>query len=189
MTLLVVIASTRPGRVGLPVGKWFVEQAQKHGGFDEVAVADLMELSLPLLDEPQHPRLRKYTKDHTVRWSRMVDAADAVVFVMPEYNYSMTAPLINAVDFLYSEWNYKAAGLVSYGGISGGLRAQQQAKQVLTAVRMMPVPESVSIPFVAQYLKDGKLDPPEAAAQSAQAMLDELRKWTTALLSLRVRQA
>jgi NAD(P)H-dependent FMN reductase len=101
----------------------------------------------------------------------------------------MTAPLKNAVDFLYSEWNYKAAGLVSYGGISGGLRAQQQAKQVLTAVRMMPVPESVSIPFVAQYLKDGKLDPPEAAAQSAQAMLDELRKWTTALLSLRVRQA
>ncbi len=185
MDLLVVIASTRPGRVGLSVGQWFIEQAQQHGGFDNVQVADLMELALPLLDEPQHPRLRKYTKEHTVRWSRMVDAADAVVFVMPEYNYSMTAPLKNAIDFLYTEWNYKAAGLVSYGGASGGLRAQQQVKQVLTAVRMMPLPESVGISFVSQHLKDGRLDPPEPVAQSAQVMLDELRKWTLALASLR----
>ena len=182
--LLVVIASTRPGRVGLPVGQWFGAEAEKHGGFS-VVVADLKELALPMMDEPHHPRLQKYTKEHTQQWSALVAAADAVVFVMPEYNFSITAPLKNAIDFLFTEWNYKASGLVSYGGMSGGVRAQQMVKQVLTSVRMMPLAESVAIPFVSQYVKDGVFTPPDIVVESAQMMLDELVKWTDALEPLR----
>lgn len=186
--LLVVIASTRPGRVGLPVGQWLIEEARNHGGFD-VAVADLMDLELPFLDEPHHPRLRQYTKNHTAEWSAMVDAADAVVFVMPEYNFAMTAPLKNAIDYLYHEWNYKPAGLVSYGGMSGGVRAQQMVKQVLTAVRMMPLAESVAIPLVTQYVKDGVFTPPVPVVESAKVLLDELGTWASALAPLRARHA
>ena len=120
--LLIVIASTRPGRVGLPVGRWFEDRARAHGGF-RVTVADLAELRLPLVDEPNHPRLRKYTQPHTRKWSEIVDAADAFAFVMPEYNYSFTAPLKNAIDYLHQEWQYKPVGLVSYGGVSAGTRA------------------------------------------------------------------
>src|SRR5215471_636365 len=92
LNLLVVVASTRPGRIGLPVSEWFVEAAKQHGGF-QVTVADLAEENLPLLDEPHHPRLRQYQHDHTKRWSEKVAAADAIVFVIPEYNYSLGAPL------------------------------------------------------------------------------------------------
>jgi NAD(P)H-dependent FMN reductase len=92
-TLTVIIGSTRPGRAGLPIAEWFVERARKHGGF-RVEVADLAEIDLPLLDEPNHPRLRKYTKQHTRDWSARIERADAVVFVTPEYNYGYPAPTV-----------------------------------------------------------------------------------------------
>ncbi len=116
--LTIVIASTRPGRVGLPVARWFEAQAIAHGGFD-VEVADLAELKLPLMDEPNHPRLHTYVHQHTRDWSALVDASDAFVFVMPEYNNGYTAPLKNAIDYLHDEWFYKPVGLVSYGGVAG----------------------------------------------------------------------
>ena len=125
--LLIIIASTRPGRVGLPVARWFEQHARAHGGL-EVNVADLAEWNLPFLDEPNHPRLGRYTKDHTKRWSAEVDAADAFAFVMPEYNHAFNAPLKNAIDFLFAEWRHKPAGFVSYGGVAGGMRAVQQLK-------------------------------------------------------------
>jgi NAD(P)H-dependent FMN reductase len=84
--LLIILASTRPGRVGLPVATWFTEFAVVDDRF-EVELVDLAELALPLLDEPAHPRLREYTQDHTIAWSAIVDSADAVVLVTAEYNY------------------------------------------------------------------------------------------------------
>ena len=183
--LLIVIASTRPGRVGLPVGRWFEERARAHGGF-RVSVADLAELALPLLDEPHHPRLRKYTKPHTKQWSEIVEGADAFVFVMPEYNYSFTAPLKNALDYLHEEWNYKPIGLVSYGGVSAGARAAAALKAPLSALRLYPIAEAVTIPFVAKFIDDdGVLQPNEVMDQSATAMLDELVRTSSALAVLR----
>lgn len=182
--LLIVIASTRPGRVGLPVGQWFDARARAHGGF-EVELVDLLELDLPFLDEPHHPRLRQYTREHTKEWSAKVQAADAFVFVMPEYNHGFTAPLKNAVDFLHQEWNYKPVGLVSYGGVSAGTRAAQMLKPVLVGLRMTPVFEAVSIPFVAQFLADGVLEPNETMEQAADAMLSELGRVSEALRPLR----
>jgi NAD(P)H-dependent FMN reductase len=183
--LMVVIASTRPGRVGLPVGRWFAGQARAHGAF-EVEVADLLELDLPFMDEPNHPRMGDYTHQHTKDWSAKVRAADAFAFVMPEYNYSVTAPLINAIDYLHQEWQYKPVGFVSYGGMSGGTRAVQMAKQLVTTLKMTPLPEAVAIPFVAQFIDDeGDLVPNETIERSAAAMLDELVRVSAALAVLR----
>lgn len=179
-----IICSTRPGRVGPAVADWFHEQAQRHGSFDAVLV-DLAHFGLPVFDEPHHPSLQKYEKEHTKRWAASVAAADAYVFVLPEYNYSPPPSFVNALDFVYREWNYKPCGFVSYGGISGGLRAAQQAKLQATTLKMMPMVEGVMIPYVAKHLDGGRLRGAEAIDQAARVMLDELHKWAQALAPMR----
>jgi NAD(P)H-dependent FMN reductase len=183
-TLTIIVGSTRPGRAGQPIAEWFADRARTHSGFD-VEVADLAEIGLPLLDEPNHPRLGQYTKQHTKDWSAIVDRADAVVFVTPEYNYGYPAALKNAIDFLHREWRDKPAGFVSYGGVAAGTRAVQQLKQVVTTLRMTPVFDSVNIPFHAQLIKDGKFEATDLLNQAADAMLDELVRVESALHQLR----
>src|ERR1044072_4349009 len=117
-----VICSTRPTRVGPSVATWFHEFAVQHGQFD-AALVDLAEFDLPVFNEPEHPRLQKYQHEYTKKWSASVKAADAFVFVTPEYNYGPPPSLLNALDYLFWEWQYKAVGLVGYGGISGGGRS------------------------------------------------------------------
>ncbi len=182
--LLIIIASTRPGRAGLPVAGWFEPIARAHGAFD-VTVADLAEWNLPFLDEPNHPKLRRYTKEHTRRWSAEVDAADAFVFVMPEYNHGFNAPLKNAIDYLHQEWAHKPAGFVSYGGVAAGMRAVQQLKQVLISLNMLPVNDAVAIQFIAKQIEDGELVVGEILDQAADAMLTELARVAEAARSLR----
>ncbi len=171
--LLVIICSTRPGRVGKPVGDWFATAAREDGTFD-VTVADLAELNLPFMDEPNHPRLRQYTKDHTKAWSATVAAADAVVWVQPEYNYSMCAAQANAIDFLFGEWARVATSFVSYGGVSGGLRGVQHAKNKLTTVQSVYAGNAVMIPMAARSVKDGVFTPTPQVADSVAPMLTEL---------------
>jgi NAD(P)H-dependent FMN reductase len=182
--LLIVIASTRPGRRGAAVADWFAAVARKHGGFD-VEIADLAEVDLPLLNEPNDDARDDYVHEHTKRWSATVASADAVVFVMPEYNRTFTAPLKNALDYLYYEWNYKPAGLVSYGGVSGGLRAAYAIKPALTALRMVPIDDGVTISRVRRRIVDGHLQADEMHTESAAEMLDELAKLSAALAPLR----
>jgi NAD(P)H-dependent FMN reductase len=182
--LHVVTCSTRPGRVGPTVAAWFVERARAHGGF-AIEEVDLAEPALPLFDEPRHPRLRQYEHEHTRAWSARVARADALVLVTPEYNYSSPPALVNALDYLLREWAYLPVGLVSYGGVSGGLRAAQMTKLLVTALRMMPVPDGVGVAGVAKKIVDGRLDAGEDAARSAATMLDELARWTGALAGLR----
>lgn len=183
--LQIIVASTRPGRVGLPVAQWFRDRAVAHGAFDSELV-DLAELDLPFMDEPNHPRLREYTHQHTKAWSAKVEPADAFVFVMPEYNYGFNAPLKNAIDYLHHEWQHKPVGFVSYGGVSAGTRAVQMMKQVVTTLKMVPVFEAVSIPFVRQFInEEDRVAPNEVMEQAAGAMLDELRRVEQALRPLR----
>jgi NAD(P)H-dependent FMN reductase len=183
--LTIIIGSTRPGRAGLPVAEWFADRAKEHGGFD-VTVADLAEIDLPLLDEPNHPRLRQYTREHTRDWSEIVGAADAFVIVTAEYNSGYPAPLKNAIDYLNDEWRDKPVGFVSYGGVSAGTRAVQQLKQVVTTLRMLPVADGVNIPFVTKFLDaSGTLQPNATMNQAADAMLDELVRTEAALRPLR----
>ncbi|HET9079067.1 MAG TPA: NAD(P)H-dependent oxidoreductase [Trebonia sp.] len=185
--LRIIIGSTRPGRVGPSVAAWLTERAEEHGGFD-VQVSDLAELNLPLFDEPNHPRLKQYTRQHTRDWSVLVESSDAFVFVTPEYNYGFNAALKNALDYLHGEWHNKAAGIVSYGGVAAGTRATQMLKQVLTALKIMPVPEAVNIPFVMQHLDEHKrFKSTELIDASATVMLDEVLKWTESLASLRAK--
>jgi NAD(P)H-dependent FMN reductase len=183
--LQVIAASTRPGRKGVAVARWFRQQVEQHGVF-EVELVDLAEVGLPAFDEPNHPRLQQYTHQHTRDWSATISRADAFVFVTPEYNHSLPGSLKNALDFLYVEWADKAAGIVSYGGVSAGLRAATALKPVLASLRVVPVLEAVSIPFVAQFLDENDEFVPNAELEvGAKAMLEELQRLTGALRTLR----
>lgn len=184
LRLNIVVASTRPGRVGRPVADWFEGVARQHGAFD-VHMADLADFGLPVYDEPKHPRMQQYEHEHTKRWAASVDAADAFVLVTPEYNFGPTPALLNALNYVYVEWNYKPAAFVSYGGISGGMRAVQVTKLTLTTLKMVPIIEAVTIPMVSERVKDGAFDAAAVHGKSADAMLTELHRWAGALKPLR----
>ena len=183
--LQIIIASTRPVRVGPAVAAWMQQRAIAHGGFD-VELIDLAEVNLPMMDEPKHPKLHQYVHQHTKDWSATIERADAFIFVVPEYNYGFNAPIKNAIDYLNAELQHKAVGFVSYGGVAAGTRAVQMLKQVVTTLKMVPVFDSVNIPFVQQFLdSEQRLAPNEIMESAATAMLDELARWTPALQSLR----
>jgi NAD(P)H-dependent FMN reductase len=183
--LQIIIASTRPGRVGPSVAAWVHKRALSHGGFD-VELVDLAEVNLPIFDEPTHPRFREYEHKHTRDWSATIERADAFVFVVPEYNYGFNAAIKNAIDYLHYEWHYKPVGFASYGGVAAGTRAVQMLKQVVTALKMTPVVESVNIPFIPQFLDaDRTLVPNEIMESAVLAMLAELARCTKALSRLR----
>jgi len=179
--LQIIIGSTRPGRLGPSLADWFAGVARDQGDF-EVEVVDLKEIALPLFDEPGHPMRGAYEHDHTKRWSATVTRADAIVIVLPEYNHSFSAAVKNAIDFLHHEWAYKPIGFVSYGGVAAGTRAVQALKPTLTALKMVPVPESVNVPSFASHIDDdGVFNGPEGLVGAANAMLGALRTWTETL--------
>jgi NAD(P)H-dependent FMN reductase len=185
LKLHIVVCSTRPGRVGLSVAKWFEGVTVQHAKF-ACELVDLAEFNLPVYDEPNHPRFQKYQHDHTNKWSACVSAADAFVFVTPEYNYGPPPSLLNALDYVYVEWNYKPASFVSYGGMSGGVRAVQTAKLTLTTLKMVPIVEAVAIPMVPKQLNEaGQFTANDGQISAATAMLDELFRWAEALKPLR----
>lgn len=184
--LQILLVSTRPGRKGAAVAAWIEEVARRHGKFD-VELVDLAAVNLPLFDEPEHPRLRTYRHEHTKQWSARVQKGDAFVFVTPEYNFSTPPSLVNALDYLLHEWAYKPVGFVSYGGASGGTRSVQMTKQLLSALKLVPIVEAVSIPFFTTFLDAaGVFRPEEKQETAAVVMLDELVRWADALKALRV---
>jgi NAD(P)H-dependent FMN reductase len=166
------------------VAQWFREVALQHGQF-EVQLVDLAEFDLPVFNEPKHPRLQQYQHEHTKRWAASVDAADAFVFVTPEYNHGPPPSLLNALNYVYREWNYKPAGFVSYGGVSGGMRAVQAEKLTLLTLKMVPILEAVVIPMVSQHVEGGTFKPNDLHSSSATVMLTELARWTECLKSMR----
>lgn len=181
----IIVASTRPNRVGLKIGQWVESEVVAHGGFDEIELVDLAEVNLPFMNEPNHPRLGQYVHQHTRDWSAKVAEADAFLFIMPEYNHSYNAELKNAIDYLHTEWHYKPVGLVSYGGVSAGTRAAQAITHVVTTLKMIPVVETVSIPFVQQFIVDGEVVPNDVMKAAAKMMLDELVRVSESQQSLR----
>jgi NAD(P)H-dependent FMN reductase len=185
LKLHTIICSTRPGRVGPAVARWFNGFALKHGKFD-ATLLDLADYHLPIYDEPHHPATQNYEHEHTKAWAASVAAADAFAFVTPEYNYGPPPSFVNALNYLYREWNYKACGFVSYGGVSGGLRAVQLEKQLVTTLKMMPMVEGVMAPMIPQLLDEKKeFRSNDLIDASAKQMLDELFKWAQALKAMR----
>jgi NAD(P)H-dependent FMN reductase len=185
-TLQIITCSTRPGRKGPAVAAWAAAVATAHGKF-VVEPVDLADFALPILDEAAHPRLGQYEHEHTKRWSASVARADAFVFVLPEYDFAMPASLLNALQVIYHEWTYKPAAFVSYGGESGALRSAQMTRQVLGTFKVVPIVETVSIHQITKHLDatTGAFVPDAGHPKKAQAMLDELYRWTVALKPMR----
>jgi NAD(P)H-dependent FMN reductase len=151
---MIIVGSIREGRIGLPIAEWVRSEAEKTGDFD-IDFVDLKELNLPFMDEPTHPRMQKYTHQHTRDWSARVDAADAFLFVTPEYNWSFSPALKNAIDYLALEWWRKPYGFVSYGGVSAGSRGATALIPVLVGVGLVRVGANVELNFAGQQITDG----------------------------------
>jgi NAD(P)H-dependent FMN reductase len=185
INLTIVIGSTRPSRKGIVLAEWITKLAKESGQFN-VKVLDLKIINLPFMDEQHHPRLKKYEHEHTKRWSSEVEGSDAFIFVSPEYNYGFAAPLKNAIDYLFHEWQYKPVGFVTYGGISGGIRALQMIKQVVTALNMMPLVEAVNVPdFTKQINKENQFEATDDQVKTANALFTALAHWSDAMQTLR----
>jgi NAD(P)H-dependent FMN reductase len=183
--LKIISSSVRPGRKGPVIAKWIADQARQNGNFD-VEVLDLGEINLPMMNEPNHPSLKKYEHEHTKQWSAKIEEAEAFIFVTAEYDFNYPAPLRNALEYLYQEWGYKAAGLVSYGGVSGGTRAANSLKSDLSTFKIVPLYEAVNIPFFQQHINDqNEFQPNEISVKAAANMLKELIRWTKGLKTIK----
>jgi NAD(P)H-dependent FMN reductase len=182
--LQIIVASTRPGRVGEPIAQWFASYARQYEGFD-VEIVDLADVDLPMFAEPEHPRFARYTLDSTKAFSATIARADAFAIVHPEYNHSYNAALKNALDHLNQEWAGKPVALLGYGGVAAGARATEALWPVLVALRMVPVAATVPIPFASKFVS-GEGDartftPPEETEAGAKAALDGLAGWIETL--------
>ena len=183
--LKIISSSVRPGRKGPLVANWITKVAKDFGEFN-VELLDLGEIKLPMMDEPNNPVLRKYEHEHTKSWSAKIDEADAFIFVTAEYDFSYPAPLHNALEYLYHEWSYKAAGIVSYGGVSAGTRAYNNLKADLSTFKVVPLYESVSFPFFSKNINEkGEFIVNEISEKAAHSMLTELLRWTKGLKAIK----
>ncbi|RSS79668.1 NADPH-dependent FMN reductase [Streptomyces sp. WAC06614] len=174
--LLVLSTSTRPTSLGRPLAAWVTETARAHDGFSPVP-ADLAEIALPLLDEPEPAASGTYVHQHTRDWSATVGAADAVLFVMPMYNGGFSAPLKNAVDYLYAEWKDKPVGLLTYSaGPTGGAPAATMLRPVLARLGCRTAEHSPAVAGINALVGEGGFTAPEGLTDEVTALLDELAK-------------
>ena len=185
--IAIVIASTRPGRRGDQIASWVLTVAQARGGAT-FELIDLTEHNLGNLDEPGNPNHQKYEHEHTRKWSRLVSSFDGYVFVVPEYNHSFPGALKNALDFVYREWNDKAAGIVSYGGWVGGARAAEALRLVAAELQMATVRAQPAVPLLATF-SSGRFVPTDGLAAQVRDMLDQLIGWSGALRNVREAKA
>src|SRR5213595_2361845 len=173
--IAIIIGSTRPGRNGEAVAKWVHEVAQKRSDA-EFELVDIKDFNLPLLDEPMPPIMGQYSKPHTKAWAAKIGSFDAYVFVTPEYNHGISGALKNAIDFLFAEWNNKAAGFVSYGGASGA-RAVEQLRLVLAEVQIATVRNQVLLSLFTDFENFSVFKPAPQHEKSVNAMLEQVTAW------------
>src|SRR4051812_43703715 len=179
----IILGSTRPGRNGEAVAKWVFENASKRTDA-EYELVDIADYNLPLLDEPVPPSLGQYSKPHTKAWAAKIGSFDAFVFVTPEYNHGISGALKNAIDFLFAEWNNKAAGFVSYGS-AGGARAVEHLRLVLAEVQIATVRNQVMLSLFTDFETFSVFKPDPRKETSVNEMLDQLIAWGGALKPLR----
>src|ERR1700733_9156220 len=184
LKIAIVTGSTRPGRNNEAVARWVfgVAKERKDAEFEFVDIADY---KLPLLDEPMPPSMGQYGHDHTKAWAAKIATFDAYVFVTPEYNHGISGALKNAIDFLYREWNNKAAGFVSYGS-AGGARAVEHLRLVMAEVQVATVRNQVALSLFSDFENYTKFKPAAHHEKSVNQMLDQLIAWSGALKTLRV---
>jgi len=182
--IAIILGSTRPGRNGEAVAKWVYELAGQRNDA-EFELVDLAEYGLPHLDEAVPPSLGQYANEHTRAWSQKIAEFDGFVFVTPEYNHSTSGALKNAIDFLYAEWNNKAAGFVSYGSV-GGTRAVEHLRLIMSELQVATVRAQVALSLFTDFENFSVFRPAEHQAQSVQATLDQVISWSNALRPVRL---
>ena len=183
LQVAVIVGSTRPGRVGRDVGEWVLEQARRRSDA-EFELVDLADMGLPLLDEPVPPSMGQYSKPHTKQWAARIAAFDAFVFVTPEYNHGTSGALKNALDFLYAEWNNKAAGFVGYGS-AGGTRAVESLRLVMAELQIATVRSQVALSLFTDFEEMRRFKPADRHQKAMASMLDQLVAWGKALKLVR----
>jgi NAD(P)H-dependent FMN reductase len=183
MRIAIVTGSTRPGRNNIAVARWVLElaAARRDADFELVDIADY---HLPLLDEPQLPAFGRYSHAHTKRWAARIATFDGFVFVTPEYNHGTSGALKNAIDYLYAEWNNKAAGFVGYGG-AGGTRAVEQLRLVMGNLMLADVSAQVALSLFTDFENFSVFKPDPRHQAEVHAMLDQVIAWSGALAGLR----
>lgn len=185
--IAIIIGSTRPGRRGEAVARW-VHQIAGRRSDAEYELVDIKDFNLPLLDEPVPPSRGQYSQPHTKTWAAKIDSFDAFVFVTPEYNHGIAGALKNAIDFLYREWNNKAAGFVGYGS-AGGARAVESLRLVMGELMVADVRAQVMLSLVTDFENFSTFKPAANHEKSLNTMLDQLVAWGTALKTVRQSQA
>jgi NAD(P)H-dependent FMN reductase len=181
----IIIGSTRPGRKADTVARWVFEIARKRTGV-EFEVVDVRDFNLPLLDEPVPPSMGQYSQPHTKAWAAKIASFDAFVFVTPEYNHGTSGALKNAIDFLFAEWNNKAAGFVAYGS-AGGARAVEQLRLVMGEIQIADVRSQVMLSLFTDFENFTTFKPNPRHEAAVNAMLDQVIAWGGALKPLRTK--
>jgi len=183
LNVAIIVGTTRPGRKAEDVARWVHGIAAKRNDAS-FEVVDIAAFKLPLLDEPVPPSMGQYSKPHTKAWAAKISAFDAFIFVSPEYNHSIPGSLKNAIDFLWREWNDKAAGIVSYGGV-GGARAAEQLRLILGELKVADVRAQVTLSLFTDFEKFTTFKPAPHQEQAVNAMLDDLMAWGQAFKGMR----
>ncbi len=179
----IIIGSTRPGRKGEPVARWVYDIARQRNDIN-VELVDIQSFALPLLDEPVPPSMGQYSKTHTKAWAEKINSFDAFVFVTPEYNHSTSGALKNALDYLYKEWNNKAAGFVGYGS-AGGARAVEHLRLIMAELQVADVRNQVMLSLYTDFENFSTFKPAAHHESSINNMIDQVIAWGGALKTLR----
>ncbi len=181
--IAVIIGSTRPGRNGETVAKWVFNIAKQRSDA-EYELVDIKDFNLPLLDEPGPASRGQYLKEHTKVWSAKIASFDGFIFVTPEYNHATSGALKNAIDFLYKEWNNKAAGFVGYGS-AGGTRAVENLRLIMAELQVADVRVQVALSLMTDFENFSVFKPAPHHEKSVNGMFDQVVLWGTALKTIR----
>jgi NAD(P)H-dependent FMN reductase len=180
----IIVGSTRPGRHADVVANWVLENAKKRNDA-QYEIVDIKDFNLPLLDEPVPPSMGQYSHPHTKAWAQKVASFDAYIFVTPEYNHAPSAALKNAIDFVYGEWNNKAAGFVSYGASASGGRAVEHLRLVMAELQIADVRAQVLLSLFTDFENFSVFKPAVVHENAMATMLDQLVAWGTAMKTVR----
>jgi NAD(P)H-dependent FMN reductase len=179
----IILGSTRPNRNGEQVASWVYDIASQRSDA-EFELVDLRDYPLPHLDEPLPASMGQYQNEHTRQWAEKIASFDGFVFVTPEYNHSTSGVLKNAIDYLYAEWNNKAAGFVSYGAV-GGARAAEHLRLVAGELQMADVRQQVALSLLTEFENFSAFKPGGYNLSALGTLLDQVISWSDALAPLR----
>jgi NAD(P)H-dependent FMN reductase len=184
--IAIILGSTRPGRNGKAVADWVVDKASGRTAA-HYELVDLADHPLPHIDEPIPPSVGQYVGEHTKAWAEKIGSYDGFVFVTPEYNHSTSGVLKNAIDYLYAEWNNKAAAFVSYGSL-GGARAIEHLRGIASELQIAHVRQQLSFSMFTDFENFSTFAPGPQHSEAVVVLFDQLESWSEAMRTVRERR-